>query len=961
MSTHRFSNLVEAIFEDALDRPKADREAFVRSVTNDPTVREHVFDLLDRFDEIDAFLETPAVEAADFLDEMESPRAAPPDRSGERIGPFKLKEQVGRGGSGVVYRAQRTDTFDQEVAIKLLTRPADAGAVLDRFAHEQQVLAALTHPRVARIFDGGATSDGQPYFVMEYVAGQPLDAYCDDQRLSIENRLELFVTVADAVHHAHQNLVVHRDLKPSNVLVTADGQPKLLDFGIAKIIGEDATGLTRTGERWMTPEYAAPEQIRGESISTATDVYQLGVVLYELLTGQRPYHPDSRSLFAIEQAVCEETPTRPSTAVTRSNKPPTPDDVSRNRRTHPSALRSTLRGDLDAIVMKALRKEPGQRYGSAEAMAADIRRFLNEEPVRARDGQWSYRANKFVRRHARPILATAAALLILTAGAIAYTMQITQERDRARLAEQQATSVTDFLANLFNENSPRNTAGETLSARDLLSRGEARVAKLNAAPRVRLRLMLVLANVRADLNHTSRADSLIAEAQVVANQINDLSPLERSHVLYKRGEIARRKGEYPTADSLFRLAQEAYDRSERSAPDQLTNILNARMETIQAVGNLQAADSVLQQLLPLSEDVYGTRSPEHATILHNAASAYVELGQIDQAETAARTALDIRQEHYSAPHIDLAYAKESLGTVLKEQDRLEEAQPLLEDAVRQSKHVLDPDNDRLDKFKISLAMLYTDRKRYNEAEELYMEVIDRRERVNPDGLTVLYTKNNLALVYQRQGRYDKAASIYREVRKKKTEVVGHDRHPSIVVTLFNVASALHEAGRFEQAESRYRRVVQLDRQLLGETHREVGVDMTALATLLVDRGALIEADSVFEQAHPIIEDGFSETHRRVGEFLIGRGSLLVLDGRPADAEPLLRRAVEIFESGAGGAPWRRAEANGWLGRALLQQGNTDGASFLEESRTGLEEVLGEDHWRTARMRVRTDEREPAAR
>ncbi|PEN11077.1 hypothetical protein CRI94_16785 [Longibacter salinarum] len=960
MSSNR-SSRVESLFEEALDYPESERDAFLKSATDHPEVREQVEALLHRFKKLDAFLETPAVEAAaDFLDEIDEPTPSPPDRSGERVGPFTLKERVGRGGSGVVYRAEREDSFEQQVAIKLLTRRADTSAVLDRFAHEQQVLAALTHPCVAQIYDGGATADGQPYFVMEYVAGRPLDEYCDDQRLSIRERLELFTSVSDAVHHAHQNLVIHRDLKPSNILVTADGRPKLLDFGIAKVIGDEGTGLTQTGERWMTPEYAAPEQIRGESISTATDVYQLGVVLYELLIGRRPYHPDSRSLFAIERAVCEEQPTRPSTAVTQSTNSPTPDDISKARRTHPSALQSTLRGDLDAIVMKALRKEPKQRYRSAEAMVADIQRFLNDQPVEARDGQWSYRAHKFIRRHTRPIMATAAVLLILATGAVAYTMQIAEERDRARLAEQQASTVTGFLVDLFNDNTPRNTSGQTLSARDILRRGETRMATLDAEPRVRLRLLLVLAEVRADLNHTSRADSLIDRAEVVAAQINDLSMLEQSHLLYKRGEIKRRKNDYASADSLFRLAQQAYDRSPRSSPDHLTNILNTRMETLQAVGDLQSADSVMQRLLPLSEAVYGARSTEHATILHNASSALTELGHVNQAESAARTALDIRQEHYSTPHIDLAYAKESLGSVLMEQDRTAEAKPLLEDAVHQSEQVLDADNDRLDKFKISLALLYSRLERYTEAEKLYLDIIDRRERVNPNGLTVLYSKNNLALTYQRQGRYEKAASVYREVLDKKESVVGHDRHPSIVVTLFNLASALHEAGELDQAESRYRRVVQLDRELLGESHREVGVDMTALATLLVDRGALVEADSLFERARPIIQNGFPDAHRRVGEFLIGRGSLFVLDGRPEEAEPLLRRAVDIFESGASGAPWRRAEAKGWLGTALLQQGNATGASFLDESRTGLEEILGADHWRTARMQQHANDLERAS-
>ena len=455
--------LVDALFDAALDCPPGERDTFLQDACNDADVRAIVLDLLANTEEETSLLDVPAnqrdgafwTEFAETLDAAFDLEA----RRGERIGPYRLGPAVGRGGSSVVYRAHRADgTFDQTVALKLLARRGDSRSILNRFTHERQVLAGLTHPNIAQIYDGGATEDGQPYFVMEYVDGEPLDRYCDDRQLTVDERLTLFATVADTVHHAHRNLVVHRDLKPSNILVTDDGTPKLLDFGIAKVLGEEAPGLTRTGERWMTPEYAAPEQVTGTAITTGTDVYQLGVVLYELLTGHRPYRPEARSVYEIEQAVCEDAPTRPSTVVTRTvgaaDDTTTPDAVSAARSTDPADLQRILRGDLDAIVLKALRKEPEARYASAEALVEDVRRYLDGRPVEAHRGSWAYRSRKFVLQHATGVITAALVLLLAVGFGLYHTQRLTAERDRAQREAETSTRVTQFMASLFRQSSP---------------------------------------------------------------------------------------------------------------------------------------------------------------------------------------------------------------------------------------------------------------------------------------------------------------------------------------------------------------------------------------------------------------------------------------------------------------------------------------------------------------------------
>ena len=372
-----------------------------------------------------------------------------------RIGPYRVLHELGRGGMGVVYLGVRDDDqFKQHVAIKVLKRGMDTDEILRRFELERQVLAALNHPGIARLYDGGVTEHGLPYFAIEYVDGQPLDDYCDTRRLRIDERLELFRLVCAAVHYAHQNLVVHRDLKPGNILVTSEGVPKLLDFGIAKLINPQlsmaAADPTRPDLRIMTPEYASPEQVRGNPITTASDVYALGVLLYELVTGHRPYRLHSRVKAEIERVICEVDPEKPSTAISRideddgaaadgSTTSITPELVSKVREGRPQRLRRRLAGDIDNIVLMAMRKEPQRRYASAEQFAEDIRRHLNGLPVLARRDTAGYRLAKFVSRH-RLGAAAAALIALLLVGGITTTM----------IAKQDATGQRDRAERMFN-------------------------------------------------------------------------------------------------------------------------------------------------------------------------------------------------------------------------------------------------------------------------------------------------------------------------------------------------------------------------------------------------------------------------------------------------------------------------------------------------------------------------------
>ena len=477
---------IRPILESALELEGESREQFLSEACADEPLRREVESLLAQQHRAENFLESPAIEAAPKELARKAGLAAeetggePARREhsliGRRISHYWIVDRLASGGMGEVYRAIRVDEqYEKQVAIKVVRPGWETEFILRRFQTERQVLASLEHPNIARLLDAGTTKDGLPYFVMELIEGKAIDEYCDAQRIPVAGRLALFRAVCSAVHYAHQRLVVHRDIKPSNILVTADGVPKLLDFGIAKILHPESSleaGVpTVTVFRLMTPEYASPEQLRGEAITTATDVYSLGVVLYQVLTGRLPYRLGSRSPHEIVRAVCETEPERPSTAIGRAEEAsasggvspsPTVEAVSAARHTQPEKLRRLLSGDLDQIVLKAIRKEPQHRYASAEQFSEDIARYEQGRPIVARSRTWRYRSAKFVRRNKGVVVAAMLAVLALAAGMVT-TIQA------RRRAEKRFNDVRKLANSLMFEvyDSIKDTPGTT-AARELI-------------------------------------------------------------------------------------------------------------------------------------------------------------------------------------------------------------------------------------------------------------------------------------------------------------------------------------------------------------------------------------------------------------------------------------------------------------------------------------------------------------
>ncbi len=471
VTTERWQK-VKNVLDEALERETGVRQAFLAEACDgDEELRREVESLLQSEPEIGDFIETPVFR---ILPEDDAPPAV-----GQRIGVYRVVQQIGRGGMGSVYLAERADEeFERRVALKVIRRGMDTDEIVRRFRSERQILAHLDHENVAKLLDGGTTEDGRPYFVMEYVEGQPIDEYCDARKLPIRRRLELFQQVCSAVHFAHQNLVVHRDLKPGNILVTPAGVPKLLDFGIAKLLEPDqALAFTRLDLRPMTPAYASPEQVRGEAITTSSDVYSLGVLLYGLLTGHLPYRPSSRDPESLAKAICEESPPRPSSVIGRvkESKTPegsavesTPESMSQAGNGDERHLRRQLAGDLDNIVLKAMSKEPRRRYTSVDQLSNDIGRHLQGLPVVARKDTLGYRTAKFVGRHKVGVSLAALFLLLIIGFGITVTVLLQQairereraesEKTRAEKEKTRAETVAGFLGEALQYFEPQQVS-----------------------------------------------------------------------------------------------------------------------------------------------------------------------------------------------------------------------------------------------------------------------------------------------------------------------------------------------------------------------------------------------------------------------------------------------------------------------------------------------------------------------
>lgn len=756
---------LDALFDEVLQRPPAERaEALAEACRRHPRLADELRALAEAAETLEGFLETPERSLPPDLLETLAAERDEATLKGERLGAYRVLRRLARGGMGSVYLAERADgEFEQQVAIKLLNpglSDSDFGA---RFRAEAQILAALVHPDIARLLDAGTAPDGRPYLVLEHVEGLPITEYADAARLGVDERLRLFLVVCRAVRHAHRNLVVHRDLKPGNILVTETGGVKLLDFGIAKLLQGEADGVqapaTRTGLHLMTPEYATPEQLLGEPITTATDVYQLGLLLYELLTGRRPHAFDrNASAASWERTVVESDPPPPSSAFA---DPEAARDAARSRGTDPARLRRRLGGDLDTISLMALRVEPERRYGSVEALANDVELHLDGRPVTARPDDWAYRARKYVQRH-RLGVAVAAVLLLAALGYLgtitAYAERLAEERNRARAEAATAAQVSEFLVSLFEVANPLRTGGEEVTARELLDEGVVRVRReLAEQPELLAHMLSTMGRVYWELDRPTRAIELVDEALAIRRDASPGASPDLAAPLRVRAEITDMLHGPEAADPWYREALAATEAAHGPDHPLVAEVLVSEAEAFRS--DRERSDSLFTRAL----EIYRAAPPEYRADYSETlkSSAYGRPERDDRIHEA----LAIQRELYGERHALVAETLSDLALLADREGDRATADSLARLAVEIHREAAGEDHPMTLVLKNNLAgILREDDRTLDEAAVLYGELIDQRRRLTPGNRQQnAYPVYGLALVRTRQGRGAEAESLLGEI------------------------------------------------------------------------------------------------------------------------------------------------------------------------------------------------------
>jgi serine/threonine protein kinase len=740
--------------------------------------------------------------------------------AGQTIGSYRLLQKIGEGGMAEVWLGEQTTPVHRTVAIKLIKTGMDTKALVARFESERQALALMDHPAIARVFDAGATVEGRPFFAMEYVPGLPITEYCDQYRLSTRDRLALFVQVCEGVQHAHQKAIIHRDLKPSNVLVTVqDGKPvpKIIDFGVAKAIGQrltEKTMFTELGVLVGTPEYMSPEQtdLTAHNIDTRTDVYSLGLILYELLVGALPFETRDLRRAGFEEImrrIREDEPPRPSTRIRTLGEGSS--TSARNRKTEPRMLAQLLAGDLDWIAIKALEKDRTRRYGSPSDLAAEIGRYLRDEPVLATPPSVTYRAKKFVRRHRSGVAVAAGVFLLLAGFAVTMAVQaqrIARERDRANREAEVSRQVTDFLTGLFRVVDPGAARGNKITAREVLDKGAAQIdTALAAQPEIQARLGHTMGVVYINLGLYPQAQALLDRA--VSTQRRLFGP-EHRDTLSTTNALAglyRRQGRLADAEKILRETLTIERRVLGPEHKQTVATMTILADDLMRARKRQEAAALYRQALEVSERVLG---PEHLDTLNNAAGVgwgqMVE-GRHDEAATSLRNTLAIARR-VLGPEDPFTFSVTGLlSEDLLAARHYDQAEAQFRELLAGRLKVLGPEHPMTLATRSVLAQTLMYEMKYGEAEDLSRETLESERRIlGPESRSALFTGTNLAFIYVKQKRYQEGEKLFRELLAIGRRTYG-ENDSYVNNTIYNLACVAARQGRREDAFAQLRQAV----------------------------------------------------------------------------------------------------------------------------------------------------------
>lgn len=818
MNLYRSEKLAK-IFEEALKLTETERTEFLKKACeNDSELFEEVSSLLEADGNLPPILSGKAANKI----------CLQPDKNyeGKIIGSYKILRQIAEGGMGSVFLAERADgQFEQEVALKVIKPGMNSNEIIKRFQFERQILARLQHPNIARLLDGGLTEDSLPYFTMEYVEGEPIDVYCNRNNLSINERLKLFIKVCEVIQFAHKNLVIHRDLKPSNIIIKKDGTVKLLDFGIAKVLTQDhepESALTRTGLHVMTPEYASPEQIKSEPVTTSTDIYLLGLILYQILTGEKAYTIKTQSPLELEKIICYTEPLKPSSKVKLSQE--------KNEYKINEKLIKTLSGDLDNICLMALRKEPERRYSSVENFQHDINNYLNEKPISARQNTISYRTEKFISRHKIAAISSVLIFLIISSLIAYYTFRLKQERDRAQTQAQKAEEVSNFLKGVFKVSDPYEARGNSVTARELLDKGAQKInQEFSDHPDIKATMLGLIGEVYINLGLFDKSEELLKEALEIRQRFNS-NTMEEAKSLRHLGELYTYMGEYSKGESLLTKALAFYKNNSIKEDNNYAWILGDLAWVYKSRGNYDKSNSFYKKSIEVLKTDEIKNNDDLLTMMNNFALALHEEGKYEQAEKIFIETLNSQKKLFGdKPHPEVSTTTYNLAELLRDRGKYNEAEEMFKTSLNMDMKLSGPKNPNVAYSLQGLASVFRIRGNFKEAKKLYLQVLNMRKKfLGNDHPDVAYAISNLGLLYFAEEKYDSSQKYYEKALLLHKELNGVN-HPSVAICLNKLGIISYNLGKYKKAENQIRQSMQIQEKSIGKKNLTYASDLLTLS------------------------------------------------------------------------------------------------------------------------------------